>query len=109
MASHALRGVFAGRIMPDAVRCRSPSATARRELALKRLGQEFHGRISRRALATAAMSEEQLAGLRVSQDRLMEDLHHSCQWGHGTRWGEYVDSLIQSSEYRCDHYLSLMM
>lgn len=30
----------------------------------------------------------------------MKDLHHSCQWGQGTRWGEYVDSLHQLSGYR---------
>lgn len=26
--------------------------------------------------------------LRVNQDRLMNDIHHSCQWGQGERWGK---------------------
>lgn len=41
-------------------------------------------------LHTKEMNEEQLASLKVDQKRLMEDLHHTCQWGTGERWGEYV-------------------
>ena len=29
-----------------------------------------------------------LRQLRVNQDRLMGDIHHTCQWGKGERWGE---------------------
>jgi len=28
------------------------------------------------------------SALRVKQDRLMVDIHHTCQWGTGQRWGE---------------------
>lgn len=38
------------------------------------------------------MTDEQLASLKVNQARLMEDLHFSCQWGTGEKWGEYVDA-----------------
>ena len=88
MASHTLRGVSAGRTAQRAVRCWSLSATAWYYLALKPAGHGVFGIVSRRALATAAMSEEQLSGLRVNQNRLMRDLHHNCQWGQGPRWGE---------------------
>ena len=95
MASPVLRGFLAGRNMQGAVRCWSQSATFRRSLALKPLGHGVLGILPQRALATAAMSDEQLSGLRVNQDRLMKDLHRGCQWGQGTRWGEYVDSLLR--------------
>lgn len=39
------------------------------------------------------MSDEQLGSLRVDRARLMEELHHTCQWGEGKRWGRYVDVL----------------
>lgn len=95
MASPVLRGFFAGRNMQGAVRCWPQSASVRRSLALKPLGHGVLGILPRRALATAAMSAEQLSGFRVNQDRLMKDLHRGCQWGQGTRWGEYVDSLLR--------------
>ncbi|KAF2219554.1 hypothetical protein BDZ85DRAFT_224954, partial [Elsinoe ampelina] len=38
--------------------------------------------------ATTDMSAQELAGLKVKQDRLMNDIHHSCQWGLGERWGD---------------------
>jgi len=34
------------------------------------------------------MKEEDLKSLKVNQDRLMEDIHYTCQWGAGERWGE---------------------
>ena len=37
------------------------------------------------------LTEDLAAGLKVKQDRLMGDIHHTCQWGMGERWGEYVD------------------
>lgn len=91
MASPTLRGV---------VRCRSSGPAVRRNLALTPRGHGLLWNLSRRALATAAMSDEQLSRLRVNQDRLLKDLHHSCQWGQGTRWGEYVDSLYRLSGCR---------
>ncbi|CAI6264321.1 unnamed protein product [Periconia digitata] len=39
-------------------------------------------------LHTREMNEEQLSSLRVDQERLMRDLHYTCQWGTGERWGE---------------------
>ncbi|KAF2639353.1 amidase [Massarina eburnea CBS 473.64] len=39
-------------------------------------------------LHTQEMNEEQLSSLKVNQKRLMEDLHHTCQWGTGERWGD---------------------
>lgn len=33
------------------------------------------------------MSEEEVSGLRVKEDRLMRDLHETCEWGKGERWG----------------------
>lgn len=30
------------------------------------------------------------SSLRVNQDRLMRDIHYTCQWGTGERWGKYV-------------------
>ena len=37
---------------------------------------------------TWEMKDAQLATtLRVNQNRLMRDLHHTCQWGTGHRWG----------------------
>jgi hypothetical protein len=35
----------------------------------------------------ATMSEEELSGLRVQEDRLMRDLHETCEWGKGEVWG----------------------
>lgn len=34
------------------------------------------------------MSQTDLDDLRVDQNRLMEDIHYTCQWGTGERWGE---------------------
>ena len=34
------------------------------------------------------MSEADFALLKVKQDRLMSDIHHTCQWGKGERWGK---------------------
>lgn len=33
------------------------------------------------------MSEEEVGGLRVQEERLMRDLHETCEWGKGERWG----------------------
>ena len=42
-------------------------------------------------LHTKEMDEELLGSLKVNQSRLMEDIHYTCQWGKGERWGEYVN------------------
>lgn len=39
-------------------------------------------------LAVAEMRHEDLAGLRINQDRLMNDIHSTSEWGKGERWGE---------------------
>ncbi|KAF2154330.1 amidase [Myriangium duriaei CBS 260.36] len=33
------------------------------------------------------MSEQEIAALKVNQQRLMDSIHHSCQWGKGELWG----------------------
>ncbi|KAH0144837.1 amidase, partial [Aureobasidium melanogenum] len=33
------------------------------------------------------MSEEEVGGLKVQEQRLMRDLHETCEWGVGERWG----------------------
>lgn len=47
------------------------------------------------------MDDELLKDLKVNQGRLMEDIHHTCQWGTGERWGEYVNllSIIGSAQH----------
>lgn len=39
-------------------------------------------------MLTTELSEAQVSALRANKDRLAQDLHHSCQWGSGIRWGE---------------------
>ena len=41
-------------------------------------------------IAVAEMSQKDLASLRIKQERLMNDIHSTCEWGKGERWGEYV-------------------
>lgn len=43
---------------------------------------------AQRRLAVAEMKHEDLAGLRINQDRLMNDIHSTSEWGKGERWGE---------------------
>jgi hypothetical protein len=35
----------------------------------------------------ATMSEDEISGLKVKEDRLMRDLHETCEWGKGEVWG----------------------
>ncbi|KAF2655273.1 amidase [Lophiostoma macrostomum CBS 122681] len=79
--------------MPRTVRARSAShdACARCNAAQSvrgvRVGRTFS--VSTRwRLHTKEMNEELLGSLKVNQGRLMEDIHHTCQWGTGQRWGE---------------------
>lgn len=39
-------------------------------------------------MLTTELSEADVSALRANKDRLAKDLHHSCQWGYGIRWGE---------------------
>jgi hypothetical protein len=34
------------------------------------------------------MSEEQVAAVKINRERLWSDLHGTCEWGKGERWGE---------------------
>lgn len=43
---------------------------------------------SRRGVKTTEMSREQLAAVRINPGRLWRDLHETCEWGKGERWGE---------------------
>lgn len=43
-----------------------------------------------RRLRTTEMGDAELAGLKVDGARLMEELHHTCGWGQGRRWGRLV-------------------
>ena len=38
-------------------------------------------------IRTTEMTEEQLAGVKIDRSRLWEELHYTCQWGPGERWG----------------------
>ena len=40
------------------------------------------------------MSEKQLAAIKINRERLWRDLHETCEWGKGERWGEYVSSFF---------------
>jgi hypothetical protein len=43
---------------------------------------------ARRSIAVAEMSDKDLGSLKIKQDRLMADIHSTCEWGKGERWGE---------------------
>lgn len=61
---------------------KSPEAS--RAFAIKR----FFSDTPRWQLQTKEMDEDALKSLRVNKQRLMDDLHHTCQWGTGKRWGQ---------------------
>lgn len=42
---------------------------------------------SERTKELATMSEPEVSGLRVQEERLMKDLHETCEWGKGEVWG----------------------
>jgi hypothetical protein len=50
-------------------------------------GRAF-GSSPRWQIRTKEMNDEHLKDLKVNQARLMEDIHHTCHWGTGERWGE---------------------
>lgn len=41
-----------------------------------------------KAMLTTELSEAEVSVLKVDKERLARDLHHSCQWGYGIRWGK---------------------
>ncbi|KAH8701686.1 hypothetical protein BGW36DRAFT_394516 [Talaromyces proteolyticus] len=49
--------------------------------------QEYFSTASKLNKLTTELSEQQVASLSVNGERLARDLHHSCQWGPGIRWG----------------------
>lgn len=57
---------------------------------LQRSWQRSFTSSSRVAISVAEMNERDIASIKVKQDRLMKDIHDTCEWGKGERWGEYV-------------------
>ncbi|KAH8590291.1 hypothetical protein B0O99DRAFT_580358 [Bisporella sp. PMI_857] len=41
-----------------------------------------------RHIRTIDLMEEQLSDIKIDRERLWNDLHSTCQWGKGERWGE---------------------
>jgi len=41
-----------------------------------------------RDVRTTEMSESQFAEVKVNRQRLWRELHETCEWGKGERWGE---------------------
>lgn len=41
-----------------------------------------------RQVKIAELSKRQLADIKIDQDRLWAELHKTCEWGKGERWGE---------------------
>jgi hypothetical protein len=52
-----------------------------------RYGRQFSGS-AYRSIAVAEMTDNDFKSLKVKQDRLMADIHSTCEWGKGERWGE---------------------
>ncbi|KAJ5976209.1 hypothetical protein N7481_009916 [Penicillium waksmanii] len=60
--------------------CRKPTS-------YQRLRKSFSTTFYRNMLSSE-LSEADVSALRVNKERLARDLHHSCQWGFGIRWGD---------------------
>lgn len=56
--------------------------------ALATNGRRAISSTARRAIAVSEMKKDDLSSLRVNQDRLMNDIHTTCEWGKGERWGK---------------------
>jgi len=41
-----------------------------------------------RRIRTVDMTAEQLAEVKIDRESLWNDLHDTCQWGPGERWGK---------------------
>ena len=52
-----------------------------------RYGRQF-SLSAHRSIAVAEMTDNDFKSLKVKQDRLMADIHSTCEWGKGERWGE---------------------
>ncbi|KAF2708275.1 N-carbamoyl-L-amino acid hydrolase [Pleomassaria siparia CBS 279.74] len=52
------------------------------------LGQRRFSISPRWQIRTKEMNEDLLKSLKINQGRLMQDIHHTCQWGTGERWGD---------------------
>nr|POE65900.1 putative hydrolase [Quercus suber] len=46
----------------------------------------------RAAIAVTEMTSKDFASLRVNQDRLLNDIHTTCEWGKGESWGKNTSS-----------------
>lgn len=81
--------------MSVSILCRA-SQGSQRPLWRQALQQKQRLNIKQRAfstsrlhmLAVSEMSQSDLASLQVKQDRLMNDIHSTCEWGKGEAWGE---------------------
>lgn len=51
-------------------------------------GQRMFSTTRMHRIAVSEMSQKDLASLKVTQDRLMNDIHSTCEWGKGEAWGE---------------------
>lgn len=51
--------------------------------------RSFSCRAPFRAPSTTSVNHAELGRLKVDQARLMKDIHHTCGWGTGKKWGRY--------------------
>ncbi|KAF2199356.1 amidase [Delitschia confertaspora ATCC 74209] len=77
---------MASRLYSPALRNVFKSLGVNWTVALK--GRRSFSATPRWNLQTRDMNEEHLSSLRVNQCRLLEDIHYTCQWGTGERWGD---------------------
>ncbi|PWY94423.1 beta-alanine synthase [Aspergillus sclerotioniger CBS 115572] len=51
---------------------------------------------SNHTMLSTDLTEAEVSALRANKERLANDLHHSCQWGYGIRWGDgHTDTGMQ--------------
>jgi len=81
--SPALRIATTRRYPATALRCRSGPAPNQGYTQVRSFTCT-----PRLQIRTKEMDDEHLRDLKVNQARLMEDIHHTCQWGVGERWGD---------------------
>ncbi|EMD96183.1 hypothetical protein COCC4DRAFT_124537 [Bipolaris maydis ATCC 48331] len=70
--------------------CRCYPALSTRPSVIARVGHEHARSFSnspRWQIKTREMTDDMMREINVNQARLMDDIHHSCQWGIGERWG----------------------
>lgn len=68
-------------------RCLTPLTS----LAFKnpaRLGVKQFSTSRARDMRTTEMTDGDLKGIKIDRERLWKDLHTTCEWGKGERWGE---------------------